>query len=430
MKNNYISPYKSSPKKAAPYAPADLPEPEPEKAGSRKMAFLALAAVLAIAFAIFWLQKTPDERANLRKSAGDAVNQALADTPLAGAGNVLTPPAPGLPEQVINPPTESGTLAGRQISGTIAAPMDFGPAAGAAGYALPRDPATGIQPETPTAADTIASLLGMETAPKQEPVTFTQNFVEPAKEDDTLKPGYISGLANWLVNRYRPGANGGALAAGPQALNQECGSNLASQTPGGRAALLRYAFHPTMINALYNLYIDRFMDDLDAAAQKKGLNEAETKQMHRALAGEAAMLAQMVDGAIQTPNLGSQLEHINQLAQKVVDANADLAAAVFELDSARESGSSAQLSAAQTKVDSLGNSVREAEGRHSQAQAALASTLRKFAGPGMNEDSLLFVAAWVQRRQAGNPQARKAMETSINVLHDFAARCAKAAEES
>lgn len=393
----------------------NMPEPKTEKAGSFKLAITALLALLILSGAGYWLTRGIDEKERLRASAVDTVSGWLADTPAAFIADWLKPAPEPLPEQVTNPTTLSGTLAGQHVTATVAAPMDFGPGIDANQLLLPR-----ANPAGENAA---------EADQGNGQVQFDQEPLPPVTEDSRLKPAYIAGLAQWLASRYQPGPQGGALNASAQALNQAGGGALASHAEGGRGGLLRYAFHPAMINGLYRLYIDRFMSDLDEAARKKGLDASQNRQFHRAIAGRAALLAASLDGALRVGDLSKKLAHIDDLAQKTVDANADLTTAVFELDELRNARASQQLiGAGQMRVDGAQARYKRAADDLARAHTALASEIRRYSGQNMDEDSLLFIAAWVARRYAQGGQARGALESCVACLRDLSARCARFGE--
>jgi len=266
----------------------------------------------------------------------------------------------------------------------------------------------------------VAAVLGAD-APRSQ-VVFSQEYVPPVTEDSTVRPRYLASLAQWLVNRYRPGPKGGTLSASVQSLNQECGVRLAGQAQGGRGALLRYALQPAMVDGLYKLYIDRFMQDLNAAAWRKGLDATQNRDFHAALAGRAALLAASLEGVLKVPDLSASLARIDNLAQKAVDENAGLAAAVFEFDELKNGDSQARA-AAQLRVDGASARYRRAADAHAEAQRRLAQEIRKYAGPGMDDDSLLFMAAWVGRRESAGAQAKSALQRCAAALRDMAARC-------
>lgn len=407
-----------------------LPPPAPGRGGGRKLALLALLAVALTAFATYWLARTPEEKTALRGTASQMLNNALADTPLAGAGDLLASAPPGHPQPPV-PPTAAGTLAGREISGTLATSLPSGPEAGAAGYAVPVRQEPDAPPQGASAMDTLGNLLGLETQPRQEPVIFAQEPLPPATEDSTLKPGNLNRVATWLVNHYRGGNGAGSIAATPQAFNQECGLVLGSAMRGGHKALLRYAFTPSMLSGLYGLYIDKFMEDLDQAAIKRGLSPEQNRQFHKALAGSAALLGRAVEGVGQLPALGDNLGAIDKLSREAAQANNRMASLISDLERQKAATNDPDsLATLQTRMEAAASAYREAEQRLGMARNDLASDIRQHAGPGLSDDSLLFIASWVYRRMQAGGDARGAIQNSLELLKDFANRCSRIAEAS
>lgn len=380
-----------------------LPRPKPGSGGHR-LSLLAVLAVILVGAAAFWLSREPATRADLRERAAAFVDSLADGTPLAGLGDVFRPAPPPPPAAVLTPPTEPGTLAGRSVQGTVPAPVDTGPAGAGA-------------------AHDAEGAAGRNAAGDEEP---QPGFVAPVTEDSRVRPGYVAELAAWLVSRYRPGPRGGTLAVSVQSLNQRCGVAQAAMAEGGRAGLLRYAFHPSMIQGLYGLYVRRFLEDLDSAARRRGLDETQNRQFHLALAGRAVMLAGALEGVASVPDMSRRLAQVEQLAQNAVEINAQMASATFELDELRAADAPRQeLAAGQLRVDGLSARYRRALDEQAGAQRALVAAIRKGGGQGMDDDSLFFVANWVERRLQGNPEAIASVRSAAGVLRDLARRCAE-----
>ncbi len=353
----------------------------------------------------YWLTRDDGQKESLREEAADRINDVLSGTPLAGIGNALRQAPPPPPPQVLTPATAPGTLSGRTVSGTIASAPDF---------SQPGADESKNGEDSSRAGD-----------PGSQPM-FSMEPVPPATEDSTVRADYLAEIATWLASRYRPGADGGTLAMNMQSLNNLGGVTIAGQTKGGRAGLLRYAFQPSMIQGLYHLYIDRFMSDLNMAAQKRGLDEAQNRQFHLALGGRASMLATALEGISRVQDLGGRLAQINKLAQNTVEINEQLAQAVFELDELRDTKAQAKLvSTAQMRVDGITARYRRAVDEHENARRALVEDIRKQSGQSLDGDSLLFLAGWTERRLAGDPAAMGTIKTCAGILRDLARRCAQ-----
>ena len=218
----------------------NLPKPRPGKGAGRKAGLLALVAVLAVGGAAFWLTRDPSTRDQWREQAAGVIDNATSGTPLAGVGDLLRDAPPPPPSAVTNPSTAPGTLAGQNVQGTVPAPVD-----------------TSLPPGQ-------SGLAGSGGAPGMAGQEAVQPVAPKVTADSKVRPDFVEDLAAYLVSRYKPGPRGGSLAVSVQSVNQRYGVKLAGQVEGGRAGLLRYAFHPTMLQSLYALYVDRFMAALTA----------------------------------------------------------------------------------------------------------------------------------------------------------------------
>ena len=397
-----------------------LPEPAPG-AGGRKLWLVVVLVILLLAGAAWWFSRDDATRADLRERAASYVDGITHGTPLAGMGNILRQAPPPPPASVLDPPTEPGTLAGRQVQGTVPSPVDTGLAGqgGADGAGTGAGGADGAG----TAGAGAAPGEGMAAGGADGALP---GYMPPVTEDSRVRADYLAELANWLVARYRPGPRGGTLGVTVQALNQRGGTAQAGMVAGGRAGLLRYAFHPSMIQGLYNLYVGRFLEDLDSAARRRGLDEAQNRQFHLALAGRAVLLAGALEGVAAVPDMKVRLAQVEELAQNAVDINAQMAQAVFELDERRAANAPRQeLAAGQLRVDGLAARYRRALDQQADAQRALVAAIRKGGAQGMDDDSLLFVAHWVERRLEADPNALLAVRAAANVLRDLGRRCAE-----
>lgn len=396
-----------------------LPKPGGEKAGRGRAIFWACAAALILACAVWWLTREEAEREKLREETADFINDAVKDTPLAGIGDIARNSPPPLPERVLNPPTEEGTLSGRVVEGTVGSPVDL--SANSEPAATGGAPQLSLDPEGP----------GLAHAGAAAPPQFSNELLPPAEEDSRLPPDYLMDLSQWLVSRYKPGPRGGALGVSAQSLNTLMGVTIAQRTRGGRSSLLRYAMQPSMIQGLYRLYINRFMDDLDIAAQKRGLSREQSDQFHLALGGRALTMAAALDGTLDVPDLAERINKIEALAQDAVDLNANLADAIFQLDELRSAkASKQQIGAAQMRADGITARYRRAMDEHQNARRGLIEAIRRHSGQTLDDDGLIFMAYWVQRRIDDDPDAAESLRGCANVMRDLARRCARVGDSS
>lgn len=381
----------------------NLPKPRPGRSGARKAGLLALAALLIVGGAAFWLTRDNDTREEWRDRAASVIDNATSGTPLAGAGDLLRDAPPPPPSSVVNPSTAPGTLAGRSVQGTVSSSVDSSLPSGQSGLAP------------------VAGLPGLEPGQAVAPKVMA---------DSRVRPDFIEDLAVFLVSRYKPGPRGGSLSVSVQSVNQRYGSKmtgLGDGGQGGRASLLRYAFHPTMLQSLYALYAERFLEAVNREASARGFNLEQNRQLHMALAGRFVMLAGALEGVAAVPDLDRRLKGVERISQTVVDINSQMTVAVFELDQLREDKASpSQISTAQLRVDGLSARYRRALEERGAAQRSLVAAVRQGGGQSLDEDSLLFLAQWVDRRLRQEKQALASVQSAAGILRDLARRCAQA----
>lgn len=375
---------------------SELPRPRPGRGGLR-LGLLAVLALLVVSAAAYWLTRDDQTREALRQQAATAIGKATEGTPLAGVSTLLTPPPPPPPPSVLNPPTAPGTLSGPTVQGSVGTPVDTSMMPGA-----PQDGGPQV------------------VAPK-------------VVEDTRVRFGFVDDLAAYLVESYTPGARGGSLSISPQSLNSRYGVNLTGLdggAQGGREGVLRYAFHPTMLHGLYNLYVDRFLEAVALESQQphKGrtLTQAQARQMYMVFAGRLVTTATALDAVLKVPDLRGRLAALEAKADAVREVGGQMTGAVYELDNQRQQGASeAELAAAQLAVDSLGTRYRHAVDEQDAVRRDLVNAVRTQGAQGMDEDTLLFMARWVDRRLQQDPEARAAVQAGIGILRDLGRRFAQ-----
>lgn len=379
----------------------NLPEPTPAKAGSVKLIVLAVLAVVLLGGAVFWLTRDDDTKTALKDTMVGAVENAVKDTPLAAVAKYLTPPPPPPPPSVVSPATKPGTLAGQVIVGTVPSGVD------------------GSVPEGDAAA--------LEVTPPVLP---------KVEEDSAVRLLFIEDMAHWLVSRYQPGKG---ILWGVSGINMRYGSQMhglnyqGEDSMAGRAWLLRYAFNPAMLSALYNLYADRFVEDLGLAAAEprrgQPFTPEQTDAMFQAYAARFVAFGGALQGVASITDFSSRMAGIARLGQQVVGIHSQIAEAVFALDEARESNNATRMETAQLRINGLNSQYQRIVGERNTAQHALLNAMRQ-GGPaarGLDDDTLMFVASWMERRLASDPRAAQSAVTAAGLLDDLAARLRKAA---
>lgn len=372
-----------------------LPTPQRSGGGQGGLVFITLVALLLVGGTAYWLTRDDASKAELQSRAEALVH----GTPLEKVRQFFAPPPPP-PVGQSTPATEPGTLAGPVVIGTVPAGID-----GA------------VDPANPDAQPPVK--------PKVE-------------EDSTVRLLFVEDVAQWMVSRYQPAKDGGRVNAGVQSANMRYGTTLRGITYrgedllAGRESLFRYAFTPSMLPALYALYVDRFVEDLAQAAAepKQGppLTAQQTDEMYRAYAERFTALARVLDNISKTPDLRARMDKLNQSTQKATEVHAQVAEAVFVLDEAREAGKDGPIEAAQLRVNGLNAQYRRAIDERTLAQQALVGAIRGTDSARiLDEDTVMFVALWIERRLVKQPEAQDTARVAAHLLHDLAKRLQQAA---
>ncbi len=256
------------------------------------------------------------------------------------------------------------------------------------------------------------------------------------REDTRVHPLFIRDLASYVVSRYKPlsGNKGGALSVSVQSLNQRYAKTPvgleAKEGAKGREALLRYCFTPSMIQGLYAIYSDSFLQAVADAASEKKLSSQEQSALFQTIGSRCLILASGLEAVASLPDLGRRLTELDQAEQACVLSNRQLLDARFDLDRALDTGAGQQETAkARENVSAAQSALQEATRKNARTQEQFIASLRSQSGTSMNEDSLLYLARWVGRRLKENNEALQGAMASSQMLKALARRCAVVARE-
>lgn len=256
------------------------------------------------------------------------------------------------------------------------------------------------------------------------------------KEDTRVHPLFIRDLASYIVSRYKPlsGNRGGTLSISVQSLNQRYAKTPvgleAKDGAKGREALLRYCFTPSMIQGLYAIYSDSFLQAVADAASSKKLSSQEQSALFQTIGSRCLILASGLEAVASMPDLGRRLTELDQAEQACVLSNRQLLDARFDLDRALDTGAGQQETAkARETVSAAQRALQEATRKNARTQEQFIASLRSQSGTTLNEDSLLYLARWVGRRLKENNEALQGAMASSHMLKALARRCAVVARE-
>ena len=355
------------------------------------------------------------------------------DTLAAGReGNVVQPPAGG---------AASAPLVG-DGSGAVGGGSTGGVDEGLADAAGQPDRVDRALAETSTASATLTPTQRAELPTVSSALTRLAAPEDAGRrEDSVVTSDFFRNLARWLVDGYRPSARAGQSGRTTVSLiaaNMRYGTGLYGlrhadgDSVRGREAVLRYVYTPGMLDALYRLYVDRFMADMARAALegrsggKQPLTDAQAADMFTVYAGSFRQVAAALRGVAAVPDLNARVLAVREAGQEVVRANGLFAEVLYAYEEARDAGRAADAEALRRKMIESSQMTEQAVRARSAARRSLADAVRRGAGgrtPG--EDSLIYLAEWVRRRGDGAADATlMAANVLVRLADRFAAEAA------
>lgn len=400
---------------------------------SRPWAAVLVVLILAGAAGWFWLGKDPAKRDSVLSSARQAVTD-VTDKIIPGAQpgtqGATTPAQPMTPSNGAQPgapdasqtPQEAQPPANRPE--TAAEPPVL--------VAPPADAGTAAAPAGPDAeGKTTRGLISDDPNQPLDP------SMTGRKDDAVLSPRFIEDLAEWMVANYVPsptrGGRGG-ISGGLQSANARYGVNMkgiawvGDDLHAGRIEALKYVYTPGMLDALYRMYIDRFMQDMaDASLEPrkngKALEPTQIAEMYRLYAGRFRALSGALQGVAAIENLRARVTRLQEATQKMVAANSHYMEEVFKFDQAREHDDRTALEKTRTAMEAASDVYQTATRERDDLRDALVATIRNNSeARGLGDNNLYFVAMWVDRRLQQSPVALDASLQAATLLLDLAQR--------
>ena len=390
--------------------------------GSGKPILLAVLIMLALAGALgwFWLQKNPATQEMLIREGARILGNSLES--IAGWRDKVGGPTPA---------PQVGSIAGSSLPGappklseqtaTLSAKVD---------QAL-----TSSSPQEGGAA--VHGAFSTEVIP---PVSEKTDAAPTGRKDDAVvRIAFIDDLANWMVKGFQP-TRTGTLTTSIQEANLRYGvgirglARLGDDLPAGRSAALNYVFTADMLPALYQLYAPRFMEAVSRAISGeidgKILSPNQKKAFYTLYARQFQSVSGALQGIAELPDFTARMDAQRRLAQNVVSTNARYAELVFARDEARAAGDKARAALLQQSVDEASHAYQNAVLLREQGRDQLAAAIRKNQGARtIDNDTLLYIAAWVERRIHNDPSRLAATSKAAQLFHDLSGRFDRAGQE-
>jgi len=125
------------------------------------------------------------------------------------------------------------------------------------------------------------------------------------------------------------------------------------------------------------------------------------------------------------PDFNRQMESLSAAAQRVVDTNAQYSELTFAADEARSNGELTRYSTLRQQMAAKGQQYQQAVIAREQAKGAFVRALKRAPEARyLDDDALLFIASWIDRRTRNNPEKLAAAGQAANLFRDLAAAAA------
>lgn len=333
------------------------------------------------------------------------------------SGNIVEPPA-GVRSPVLV--TEApGALSGNRkgVSSPAASPLSERERRIAAVEAAVREGEQHAE-SAPDGTSYGMSLGGELGGTEAEDLTGSMAAEAAKGGDSVITPRFVRGLARWMVEHYTPPAKPdgkGRISASLSAANTAFGQSMSGlryvgeDSASGRAFVLNHAWSPGMLEALYRMYDDSFVQAMrDAAAMrsKGGLDARQTADMFRSYAGRFRQLDAGLRGVAGVPDLEARVGELRKAEQETARARKELSALVRSYEAAARQGDADRVEELRARMGSSSQRIQAATSARTRAERSLAAEIRRKAGSSAPDDAtLLYLAQWVERRDAGQDAA-------------------------
>ena len=263
------------------------------------------------------------------------------------------------------------------------------------------------------------------------------------QNDDTIvRAEFIEDLARWLVNGYVPSTKGkGHITISLQEADMRYGIHMkglrysGKDVAAGRRDVLAYVMTPAMVDSLYGLYVDRLMEEMAANAAEpavggKALTAKQQADMYRLYASRFRILAGVLEGiASMPPEIVSQkITELHALSGEVITADSRYGELAFAQEQARERGNQKKLAELNEQLQRAAKKYQQAVIKREKARKQFSAAVRgNAAARQMQDDDVIYVAQWVERRIQAGPIQFKAVSTLAGCLRNLAERFSAAA---
>ncbi len=261
---------------------------------------------------------------------------------------------------------------------------------------------------------------------------------EGRQDDTVVKVAFIEDLALWLVEGYVPASNNSeaTLLRTVQSANQRYGIDMhglawiGEDLAQGRANTIRYIYTEGMLNALYTLYVPRFMEYMQAALDHYSpngvmLTTAQKRQFYKSYATYFLGFSTLLHTLGNLEDFPKQMNSLKDASQGAINANRLYMDRLFALDKAREEENEDEIERLTEPVDAAAKLYRDAIIAREKSRDRFIESVRVSPATSLlDAETIFFVASWLDRRyQNTSPEtAKKATLEAATVIANLAAR--------
>lgn len=266
--------------------------------------------------------------------------------------------------------------------------------------------------------------------------SLSQSEAKPAedRQDPVVTRRFVDDLSGWLVSCYAPSAREdgkGRSSASLRSANARYSTSSALRSGEGnglkgRAAILRYVYSPGMLEALYRMYGPRFIDELESEARegRRPLTTGQTADMFKVYAETLERAASALEAASRT-DIKALVKPIRKASAREEAASEAFAKAYAAHAEAREAGRKDVMAAQSERMVQSARAASESDAREESARRAVARSLRqKASGPTLSDADLIFLAEWLDRRNASSEASASAASICRRMAGDLRSRAA------
>lgn len=250
---------------------------------------------------------------------------------------------------------------------------------------------------------------------------------EKAVQDTVVTPYFVSDLAVWLAESYKPALSEGRKGQSTVTLRSANARYSISPTLRsaegdalkGRRAVLRYVYSAGMLEALYRMYAPRFMGELESSAQsgRCRLSQEQTADMFFCYGEKLKAVATALEAAARL-DIRVLVKPIRQAASKEEAASAAFSKAYAAHSEAREAGRKDVMAGYSERMVQSIRAASDADARKIRLRQNVVGALRQnMEECSLSDADLIFLAEWLGRRNA-SPEAISASADICRRLAD------------